>query len=72
MSTCGESDMLGGATKENKPVVIEGKKYKMMYGSRRQVYNGTAYKTKGNLKQNDIIKNKQGRFVSAKKSKMAT
>ena len=73
-SSCGLFDeSVGGASsKENKPVTIDGKKYKMMYGSRRQVYNGTAYKTKGNLKQADIKKNKQNRFVSVKKSLMAT
>ena len=57
--------------KKAKPIVVDGKKYKMRYGSRRQVYNGTAYTTKGNLKQKDIIKNKQDRFVSRKKSRMA-
>lgn len=67
-----ELGVLGGGAILNKPVVIDGKKYKMMYGSRRQVYNGTAYKTKGNLKQGDIKKNKQNRFVSVKKSLMAT
>lgn len=64
----------GGQAADNtkvKPVVIDGKKYKMRYGSRRQVYNGTAYMTKGNLKQKDIVKNKQDRFVSLKKSLMA-
>ena len=74
-SSCGvvPNELIGGAsTKENKPVTIDGKRYKMMYGSRRQVYNGTAYKTKGNLKQADIKKNKQNRFVSVKKSLMAT
>jgi len=58
-------------SKKNGPVVIDGVKYKMRYGSRRQVYNGTAYITKGNLKQKDIMKNKQDRFVSVKKSLMA-
>ena len=74
-SSCGllADESVGGAPgKENKPVTIDGKRYKMMYGSRRQVYNGTAYKTKGNLKQADIKKNKQNRFVSVKKSLMAT
>ena len=74
-SSCGllADELVGGGLgKENKPVTIDGKRYKMMYGSRRQVYNGTAYKTKGNLKQADIKKNKQNRFVSVKKSLMAT
>ena len=63
----GEREVLSKA----KPIYIDGKKYKMRYGSRRQVYNGTAYMTKGNLKQRDIVKNKQDRFVSLKKSLMA-
>lgn len=62
----------GGSAKSSMPYVVDGKKYKMKFGSRRQVYNGTAYQTKGNLKQNDIKKNKQERFVSVKKSLMAT
>ena len=36
-------------------------------GSRRQVYNGSAEKTKGGLTKSDLIKNKHGRIVSAKK-----
>lgn len=72
----GGSDMSewqdGGEAKASKPYIVDGKKYKMKFGSRRQVFNGTAYQTKGNLKQNDIKKNKQDRFVSVKKSLMAT
>jgi predicted ribosome-associated RNA-binding protein Tma20 len=36
-------------------------------GSRRQVYNGAAVMTAGGLKKDDLIKNKYGRIVSAKK-----
>ncbi len=36
-------------------------------GSRRQVYNGSAEKTPGGLTKGDLIKNKYGRIVSAKK-----
>jgi hypothetical protein len=36
-------------------------------GSRRQVYNGSAEKTSGGLKKEDLIKNKHGRIVSSKK-----
>ena len=72
----GDSDTLepqdGGEAKALKPYIVDGKKYKMKFGSRRQVFNGTAYQTKGNLKQKDIKKNKQERFVSVKKSLMAT
>tara|TARA_Y100001958_G_C20805194_1_gene266726 strand:+ start:53 stop:583 length:531 start_codon:yes stop_codon:yes gene_type:complete len=72
----GDSDMDmnmegGKAAKKKQSYVVDGVKYKMRYGSRRQVYNGTAYTTTGNLRKGDIAMNKQGRFVSAKKSDMA-
>ena len=50
---------------------IKGKKYKELFGSREQVHNGTAYKTKAGLTTDDIIMNKWGRLVSAKKHKTA-
>jgi len=37
------------------------------YGSRRKVWNGSAEKTKGGLTKNDLMKNKYGRIVSAKR-----
>lgn len=40
-------------------------------GKRREVFNGTAIKTRGGLKRNDLKKNNSGRIVSAKKSRMA-
>ena len=46
---------------------VNGQKYKFLKGSRAQVYNGTAYKTKGNLKKDDLLMNKWGRIVSKKK-----
>lgn len=36
-------------------------------GSRRMVFNGSAEKTRGGLHKDDLIKNKYGRIVSAKK-----
>ncbi len=51
---------------------IKGKKWKELFGSREQVYNGTAYKTEGNLTKKDLFFNKNGRIVSAKKHKTAT
>lgn len=67
-----DMDMEGGkAVKKPQTYIVNGTKYKMRYGSRRQVYNGTAYTTTGNLRKGDIAMNKQGRFVSAKKSDMA-
>jgi len=47
--------------------VIKGKKYQILIGSRAQVYNESAYKTSGNLKKEDLFKNKHGRYVSKKK-----
>jgi hypothetical protein len=46
---------------------IKGKKYKELFGSREQVWNGTAYKTEGNLIKSDFIMNKWRRIVSVKK-----
>jgi hypothetical protein len=47
--------------------LIKGKKYEMLIGSRAQVYHGTAYKTSGGLKKENIIMNKNGRIVSKAK-----
>jgi hypothetical protein len=49
---------------------IKGKVFEELVGSRAQVWHGTAYKTSGNLKKMDIMKNKNDRIVS--KSKHAT
>ena len=50
---------------------IHGKNYEMLEGSRAQVYHGTAYKTSGGLARFDLVMNKHGRVVSAKKHKTA-
>ena len=51
---------------------IDGKSYKELFGSRIQVWNGTAYKTLGNLTKKDLYFNsKTRRIVSAKKHKTA-
>jgi hypothetical protein len=47
--------------------LIHGHKYEMLEGSRAQVLHGTAYKTSGGLKKNEIMMNKNGRIVSRKK-----
>jgi len=39
----------------------------MLEGSRAQVLHGTAYKTSGGLKKQEIMMNKNGRIVSKKK-----
>ena len=46
---------------------IKGHKYAMLIGSRAQVWHKTAYKTKGDLKREDLLFNKHGRVVSKKK-----
>jgi hypothetical protein len=43
---------------------IDGKKYKYLSGSRREVWNGTAFMTSGLLEKSDLIKNKHGRLKS--------
>lgn len=47
--------------------VVDGKSYKELFGSRQQVYNGTAYKTAGELTKDALMFNKWGRIVSKKK-----
>ena len=39
---------------------IHGHKYKMLIGSRAQVFHGTAHKTAGGLIKSGIIKSKRG------------
>ena len=50
---------------------IKGKTYKILEGSRAQVYHNTAYKTAGGLTKKDLHMNKNGRIVSMKKHKTA-
>ena len=37
------------------------------YGSRRKVWNGSAERTKGGLRKEDLVRNNRGRIVSAKR-----
>ena len=46
---------------------MKGKIYKELFGSREQVWNGTAYKTKYGLTKQGLVMNKWGRIVSADK-----
>lgn len=46
---------------------LAGKSFKELFGSRQQVWNGTAYKTAGELVKSQLMMNKWGRIVSAKK-----
>jgi len=45
----------------------QGKSFKEWVGSRRKVFHGTAYQTRGNLTKSDLVKNKHGEIVSRKK-----
>jgi hypothetical protein len=46
---------------------IKGQKFKELFGSREQVWNGTAYKTAGELVRSQLMMNKWGRIVSKDK-----
>lgn len=50
---------------------ISGNAYPELFGSRQQVFNGTAYKTEGGLTKSQLVMNKWGRIVSAKKHNTA-
>jgi hypothetical protein len=50
---------------------MNGVAYKELFGSRQQVHNKTAYKTPGGLTRKDLMMNKWGRIVSAKKHRTA-
>lgn len=58
-------------TKIGGKYVIGGKKYDKLEGTRAEVWHGTAYKTSGGLKKDDLMQNKAGRIVSAVKYKTA-
>jgi hypothetical protein len=47
---------------------IKDKKYKMLVGSRQQVWNNTAHHTSGGLVKSKLIMNTRGRIVSKDKS----
>jgi hypothetical protein len=51
--------------------LIKGKKFEQLFGSRAQVYHGTAYKTSGELTKEQLMMNKNGRIVSKKKHNTA-
>ena len=55
-------------------ISVAGKKYEMLVGSRRQVWNSTAYKTghgKAGLTRKNLMMNKNGNIVSKKRSATA-
>jgi hypothetical protein len=47
---------------------VKGQTYKELIGSRVKVWNGTAYKTPGELVKSDLLMNKWNRIVSRKKN----
>lgn len=53
-------------TEDNK-VMVGGKKYDQVVGTRAQVWHGTAKKTSGGLTKSHLMKNKAGRIVSKAK-----
>jgi hypothetical protein len=54
-----------------KKYTIKNKEYKELFGSREQVWNGTAYKTSGGLTKSQLVMNKNHRIVSASKYQTA-
>merc|ERR1712045_413685 len=48
------------------------RKARIVYGSMRRVWSGTADKTKGGLTKKDLIQNKNGKVVSKKQSGRAS
>ena len=42
-------------------------KFNKTFGSRAEVFHGTAMKTSGGLRKKDLLKNKHGEIVSKKK-----
>jgi hypothetical protein len=57
--------------KEDGMFHLDGKAFKELFGSRQQVWNGTAYKTPGGLHKKQLMMNKWGRIVSEKKHRTA-
>ena len=53
-----------GVTRRNKDSFVGGA---VKVGSKAQVFHGTAEKTAGGLKKDDLMQNKHGRIVSRKK-----
>jgi len=51
--------------------VVSGHTFEQLFGSRAQVWHGTAYKTSGGLTKGDLMMNKHGRVVSRAKHSTA-
>ena len=50
---------------------VDGGKFRELFGSRKQVWSGSAFKTEGNLTRKKLTMNRWGRIVSAAKNKTA-
>ncbi len=50
---------------------VRGKSFEELVGSRRQVFNGTAYKTAGGLKKDNLMQNKKTRAIVSKKKHLS-
>lgn len=51
--------------------IVSGQSFEQLFGSRAQVWHGTAYKTSGGLNKGDLMMNKHGRVVSRAKHSTA-
>jgi hypothetical protein len=67
-SDTGETEL---TPQKQSPIEQKGGKTRkfLKYGSRRQVFNGTAERTSGGLTKERLMKNERGRIVSAAKHK---
>jgi hypothetical protein len=54
-------------TRHQGKVMVKGKTYNKVVGSRAEVWHGTCRKTAGGLMKKDLMKNKAGRLVSKAK-----
>ena len=50
---------------------VHGKSYENLVGSRRQVFNGSAYKTAGGLKKDNLMQNRKTRAIVSKKKHLS-
>jgi hypothetical protein len=53
-------------SRKNGKVIVDGGTYEKLEGTRAMVWHKTAFKTSGNLKRSNLMKNKNGRIVSKK------
>jgi hypothetical protein len=53
-------------SRKNGKVIVNGGRYEKLEGTRAMVWHKTAFKTAGNLKRSNLMKNKHGRIVSKK------